>query len=117
MNKPLIDRLTPSLLKKLQSRKITNSEAANSLNVSETYLSRVVATLQTKEPGKTRIEREAAKTLFKARLNTRALLAKEVIKGTKTLAKACKSANCSERTMLRWVAKYRRKPSKFARKS
>lgn len=105
--KPLRDRLNKALLNQLQKRKITNAEAAASLGVSETYLSRVVAAMQDKVPGKTAAVRAAAKKIYKARTETRSQLAKKVLKGRLTVEEAAEQANCSARTMFRYVAAYR----------
>lgn len=104
--KPLRERLTQALLKKLYERKLTNAEAAEQLGVSETYLSRTVAAIQEKVPGKSMVARAAASKLFKARRQTRETLAKQVKTGSLTLAKAAERASCSERTMQRFVARY-----------
>lgn len=105
-DKPLVERLNDVLLAQLRERKVTNKAAAEALGVSEFYLSRTVARLQPKKPGETPKQRNARSKLFKARTDTRATLAKMVNKGELTLAQACKRANCSERTMYRWCAKY-----------
>lgn len=105
--KPLIQRLTPTLLKQLQQRKVTNSEAADKLGVSHTYLSRVVSALQKKEPGKTIAHRKAASEIYGTRRQFREKLAKAVLAGRKTTPEAAAEAQCSERTMFRYVASYR----------
>jgi transposase len=110
--KPLIERIPKRTLAALRTRKIKNAEAAEELGVSETYLSRVVAQLQAKEPGKTTAQREAAAKLYKTRIEFRDKLAKMVMKGTMDMAKACKEAKCSERTMFRHIAKYREEAKK-----
>jgi transposase len=104
--KPLKDRLTQALLQRLRTRKITNREAAEQLNVSETYLSRTVAAMQEKEPGVTTAERAAASELAAERRAYRERLAKDVKNGVVDIATAAKRANCSERTISRYVAKY-----------
>ena len=104
--KPLIDRLTASTLAKLRTRKMTNAEAAILYEVSETYMSRIVASIQDKEPAHDFAARKAASKIFKARMETRAMLAKQVNKGEITLAKAMKQANCTERTIRRYMALY-----------
>lgn len=104
--KPLIKRLTKPLLLKLQRRKMTNAEAAAELGVSEPYLSRTVAAIQQKEPGKTTAARKAASKIAAARRQHREQLAKEVKNGKLDVDAAARSANCSTRTMQRYVAAY-----------
>lgn len=106
VGKQLKDRLNDVLLAQLRQRKVTNAQAAEALGVHETYLSRIVAKLQDKSAGQTVTQRTSQSKLFKARTGTRAELAKKVNKGDMTLIAACKAANCSERTMFRWCAKY-----------
>lgn len=107
--KPLAERLTQTMLKQLRTRKLTNAEAAEQLGVSETYLSRTVAAIQEKEPGKTTAARNASHKLYVTRRQTRETLAKKVLAKRQpiTLAEAAKQANCSQRTMMRYVAAYR----------
>jgi AraC-like DNA-binding protein len=105
--KPLAKRLTKRTLAQLQARKITNAQAAEQLGVSETYLSRTVAALQDKVPGTSMQKRSAAAKLYKTRQEQRDILAKRVNKGKLTIAAAAEQAGCSERTMFRYVAKYR----------
>lgn len=97
------------MLERLRTRKITNAEAAEKLGVSETYLSRTVAAMQAKVPGETVAARKAAHGLYVTRRQTREMLAKKVLakRAPITLAEAAKQANCSERTMMRYVASYR----------
>lgn len=105
-DKPLVERLNDVLLAQLKERKVTNKAAAEALGVSEFYLCRTVRSLQVKKPGDTPKQRAARSKLSKARNDTRAMLAKMVNKGELTMAQACKRANCTERTMYRWCAKY-----------
>jgi AraC-like DNA-binding protein len=105
--KPLIDRLSKKLLDDLQKRKITNAQAAEKLGVSESYLSRTVAALQTKVPGETVQQRKANADLTRTRRQFRTKLAKEVIRGRKTVQAAATEAGCSVRTMFRYVERYR----------
>lgn len=106
--KPLIERLSPSLLEKLRTRKLTNAQAAEKLQVSESYLSRTVAALQTKVPGPTVQVRKANSDLTKTRRNFRVTLAKQVLNGRKSVTLAAKEAGCSVRTMFRYIERYRR---------
>lgn len=104
--KPLRDRLTQHMLERLRTRKMTNEEAADKLGVSVTYLSRIVATMQTKERGQTMLEREAVSKLAAERRHHRERMAKEVKNGNLDVATAAKRAKCSERTIKRFVAAY-----------
>jgi len=105
--KPLKDRLTKRVLERLRTRKVTNKEVAREMGVSESYLSRIVAGMQTKEPGQTVIERNANAQLAKTRRHFRTKLAKEVIRNRKTCTDAAAEAGCSERTMFRYIARYK----------
>lgn len=105
--KPLRDRLGVRLLNNLRTRKITNAQAADELGVSESYLSRTVAAIQEKEPGETTAQRAANSELAKTRRVFRTKLAKEVLRRRKTIEDAAKEADCSIRTMFRYVERYR----------
>lgn len=112
----LADRLKISDLKALAARKVTNLEIAEKYRVSETYLSRVMVGLGwEKEPGTTGPAREAARKLFRARIEFRDKLAKEIIAGTRRFETACKMAGCTPRTMFRHVSKYREQARKGPR--
>lgn len=113
--KPLAARLTKPLLEKLRKRKITNAQAAEQLDVSETYLSRTVAALQEKEPGKTTAARRAASKIAQERRLHRERLAKDVKNEVLALDAAAARAKCSIRTMQRHVAAYT--PPKRKRKA
>lgn len=104
--KPLRDRLTPAMLERLRTRKITNAQAAEKLEVSETYLSRTVAAMQEKTPGEVMLARAAAAKLVAERRHHRERLAKEVKNGNLDVGTAAKRAKCSLRTMSRYVAAY-----------
>lgn len=105
--KPLRDRLTKDILNRLRTRKLSNREAAEMFSVSEAYLSRTVAAIQSKEPGKTTAHRAAAHKLAVARRQTREMYARQVKNGELDIRTAAKRANCSERTMSRFVEAYR----------
>jgi predicted transcriptional regulator len=108
------------MLEKLRTRKMTNAQAADALGVSETYLSRTVAAMQEKVPGKVAQARAAAAKLAQARRRTREDLAKQVKAGELDVGTAAERAACSLRTMSRYVAAYvpprrnRRKSAKAA---
>lgn len=108
--KPLKDRLGKRLLEQLHTRKITNKEAAEQLGVSESYLSRTVAAIQDKVPGQTVLERKANSELATIRRQYRTKLAKDVLRKRTTIAEAADAAGCSERTMFRYVERYRAEP-------
>lgn len=103
---PLAERLNDVLLGQLKTRVVTNKAAAEALGVHPNYLSQVVAGMQDKLPGQVRAFRLGRSKLAKARNHTRQELAKQVHRGEITITKACKQANCTERTMYRWMAKY-----------
>lgn len=115
-SKSLKDRLGKRLLEQLHTRKITNKQAAEQLGVSESYLSRTVAAIQDKVPGQTVLERKANSELATIRRQYRTKLAKDVIRKRTTVAAAADAAGCSERTMFRYVERYRMAPPKDAPK-
>ncbi len=105
--KPLRERLTEDIIEKLVSRQMTNAQAATLLGSSENYLGFVFNQVLEKRRKKGMIseKRENAKNLVQSRRQLRIREAKKVLQGAKDLAKAAKSANCSERTMRRYVEK------------
>jgi hypothetical protein len=103
---PLPKRISKTVLERLRKRKMTNAEAAEHYGVSVTYLSRVVAAMQDKVPGPVRQSRAANAAIYAQRKRTRETLAKAVARGDKGLEKAAEQANCSVRTMRRYVAQY-----------
>jgi len=106
MSIPLREKLTLALLDDLRLRKKTNAEVAKSLNVSPQYLSNVFNQLTDgRIPGPTSVYRLAEKKLVEARRAVRIREAKKVINKTKDLKTAAKTANCSERTLRRYVIK------------
>lgn len=94
--------LTAKQLAALAARKITKTALANELGISPTYLSRNTPALP---PGPVRAQRQAIHDLFASRRNHREKLAKQVISGRRGLDSAAKEANCSIRTMYRYVCK------------
>lgn len=104
--KTLTSKLTKTLLRQLQQRKITNREAAEKLGVSEWYLSRTVAQLQEKVPGPVAEARKAAAKLAATRRQVRTMLAKKVLRRHMTLEEAAEQANCHPRTIQRYMDQY-----------
>lgn len=105
MKQPLRERLTPELIKALEDRALTNEEVARRLSVNASYLSSVFNTISRKKPGEVRQARLEMRKLVEMRRQLRIREAKKVLRGTKTLDKAARAANCSERTMRRYVEK------------
>jgi AraC-like DNA-binding protein len=107
MQKPLRERLTPDIVAKLQSREMSDAEAASMLGVNTNYLNYVFNTVLglKRKRGKVAEKRQAEALLAESRRQLRIREAKKVCKGTKTLEKAAKAANCSVRTMRRYVDK------------
>lgn len=105
--KTLREKLQSStaLLTALRDRTVSNAEAATQLGVSEAYLSTVFNSITRKKRGKVMIQREAEHELAQARRELRTREARKVFLGKKTLEKAAKAANCSTRTMRRYVEK------------
>lgn len=104
--KPLKKRLTQADLKRLRERKMTNLEAAQKYGVSESYLSRTVAAIQQKQRGKVVLAREGLSILYATRQKMRILQAQRAKAGTISVAQAATNANCSERTMRRYIENY-----------
>lgn len=103
--KPLKDRLTKDILEKLRTRRMTNAEAAILFNVGANYMSRTVAAMQKKNPGKIVAKRAATSEKSKARQDKRRGLAIEAKAGTKSWANAARLAGCSVRTLYRYLEK------------
>jgi transposase len=100
--KPLKDRISTSVLKKLKTRKMTNAEAAEKYGVSPNYICRIVGEIQTKNPGSTPTTRKAASIAAAERKTFRTQLAKRCAAGKMTWAEAAEQAGCSVRTIYRY---------------
>lgn len=96
---------TPKLLNALKNRTLTNAEVADTLGVNESYLSTVFNQITRKKRGEVALQREADHALAESRRQLRIREAKKVSAGKKTLEKAAEAANCSTRTMRRYVEK------------
>jgi AraC-like DNA-binding protein len=96
---------SPALLKALEERALTNAEVADRLKVNESYLSTVFNTITRKKRGDVAVQREAEHSLAESRRQLRIREARKVLRGTRTLEKAANAANCSTRTMRRYVEK------------
>lgn len=92
-------------LKAIASRKVTKTEMAKRLGVSAAYLSRMTPKLP---PGPIRAQRLAIHELAATRRAFRSKLAKEVLKGRRSLESAAKEAHCSIRTLYRYVCKLKK---------
>lgn len=103
--KPLKERLTPALVKALEQRTMTNAQVAELLQVNASYLSSVFNTISKKKRGEVREQREWMHELVQARRQLRIREARKVLGGKKTMQQAAKDANCSERTIRRYVEK------------
>lgn len=98
-------KIPASLLEQLAERVITKKAAADALGISHSYLCRITPNLP---PGPHRERRRAATSLMQSRRTHRLRLAKAVEDGKRSLASAAKHANCSERTMYRYVCKLKK---------
>jgi transposase len=103
--KPLKERLTPELVRALEDRTMTNSEVAAILDVNPAYLSTVFNTISRKKRGPVREQREWMRDLVAARRDVRVQEARKVAQGRKSIEQAALDANCSERTIRRYVEK------------
>ena len=96
----------------LKHRKVQRQVIAAELNVTPTHLSRTLTAMGfegEKSPEVAR--RKAATLLFTTRQEHRHKVALQLDKGTINLKLAAEQSNCSERTMLRHLAKVRAEQS------
>lgn len=99
----LKDRLTPGILEALAKRKASAKSVAALYNVSEAYLSRTLKELHLhKIPAPTMEQKRTSKMLKANRTAHRLALAKQVL-ASKPIRIAAREANCSIRTMYRYV--------------
>ena len=84
----------------LLSRRLTKTALAKRLGISATYLSRITPKLP---PGPVRAQRAKTKQLSDMRKAVRTKLAKQVASGRRSLESAAKEANCSIRTIYRYM--------------
>jgi AraC-like DNA-binding protein len=103
--KPLRERLTPQMIDDLKHRRVTDAQLAEQLGVNEKYLNYVFNSVlkQRRIRGKVSEKRENERKLVLARRQMRIKQAKKVLNGRISLEKAAKDANCSTRTMRRYV--------------
>lgn len=107
--KSLRERLTPALLQALSLREKTNKEVAKELGVHPVYLSTTYGRLvqegiaKPRTAGPVNQARLFMKELVQCRRLCRLEEARAFSEGRKTLAKAAEAANCSERTLRRYV--------------
>lgn len=107
--KSLRERLTPALLQALSTRQKTNKQVAKELGVHPVYLSTTYSRMvqegaaKPREAGPVNQARLFMKELVQCRRMCRMEEARAYSEGRKTLAKAAEAANCSERTLRRYV--------------
>jgi AraC-like DNA-binding protein len=102
----LAHKLTPDILDQLQSRSVKHQDIAEQLNVSPTHLSRTLAEQKFKRtPSPDVIERKKASLIYRARAENRQVIAQKVVNKTLDIKTAQEIANCSERTLRRYMAK------------
>lgn len=101
----LVDRVKPYLTP-LNNRETTIRAVAAQLGVSETYLSTVVKPLLERVESSTKY-RQNRSILKKTRSKYREFLAKQVEKGDISVETAAIEANCSIRTIYRYLDKIR----------
>lgn len=109
MPKPLKDRLSPPIVKALKERHMSNAEAAQKLDVNANYLSNVFNTIAKRNKGVVTAHREAMRDLVAARRAVRLREAEKVLNFSRKLSHAAKIANCSERTIRRYVHEIKEK--------
>jgi transcriptional antiterminator len=102
----LVQKLTPEIIKSLQLRTVKQKDLAQQLQVSQTHLSRTLAELNYKRtPSPNVATRKKATLIFQARAENRQLIAQKVVEKSLDIAAAKEVANCSERTIRRYIAK------------
>ena len=102
----LADKLTPAMLKKLTNRSVRKKDLAEELGVTATHLSRTLTASNFKRvPAPDYARRKAAALLYRARGDNRLVIAQKVAAKTLDIETACTLAQCSERTMRRYLAK------------
>jgi Fic family protein len=102
----LAHKLTPDILNELQSRSVKHRDIAKQLSVSPTHLSRILAEQKFKRtPSPDVIERKKASLIYRARAENRQVIAQGVVNGTLDIKTAQEIADCSERTIRRYIAK------------
>lgn len=102
----LVSKITPEVIKELKARKLKQTDLAKTLNVSQTHLSRTLATLNYKRtPSPEVIVRKQASTIYQARSENRQVIAQKVSDKTLDIKTAQEVAGCSERTLRRYIAK------------
>jgi hypothetical protein len=96
---------TDAELAALSARTLTKTKLAAQYKVSPTYISRITPRLP---PGPVAQKRKLTKILSDTRKAYRTKLAKQVIAGRRGLESAAREANCSIRTMYRYICKLRK---------
>lgn len=94
--------ITKRDLASLAARRITKTALAAQLGISATQMSRITPKLP---PGPVRAQRAATAELFATRKAYRTKLARQVFNGRRSLEAAAEEANCSIRTMYRYLCK------------
>lgn len=104
----LIDKLTPAHAEGLANRTVKQKDLAKELKVTSTHLSRTLSEQGYKRTPSPEVQRrKAASALASARLDNRQTIAEKVLSKTLNITTAAKLANCSERTLHRYIAKIR----------
>jgi transposase len=104
MRQHLKNRLTPGILEAIAQRKTSAKDVAKLYGVSETHLSKALKALNLQKiPAPTPEHKRKAHILMVTRTKVRQELAEKVRLGTKTIHNAAREANCSLRTMYRYV--------------
>lgn len=104
---PLRERLTPEMIDDLKNRRVTDVQLAKQLDVNPNYLNYVFNSVikEKRIRGPVSEKREKERDLVESRRQMRIKQAKRVINGRISLEKAANLANCSVRTMRRYVEK------------
>lgn len=104
----------PELLEMLRLRQVTNRQVAAQAGVSEEHLARVLASMGIqKVRGEVVARRAAVRELADERRKHRQNLAKSVISGKLTIETAAAQAECSERTLYRYIKRLSGTPERM----
>ena len=104
-----------ALIRAYQARRLTAREIGQKLGYSESYVMTTLSRIGVRHeinPNSTYQQQKKGKLLARVRKEYREFLAKQVLEGTLKLSEAATVADCSERTIVRFVQKLKEKPTK-----
>lgn len=100
----LLDKLTLPVIAAMQDRTVKHKDLALRFGVTATHLSRTLTANNFKRtPSAEYAARKKATLIYQARAENRRALAKKIAEGGMSIEVASKIANCSTRTMHRYL--------------